>query len=156
MDYVQNQPINVKTLGQQFTNVLFYYLRLCFRSNPDHTILSKSGKLAARTQSPDSSSLKFASWNIDGFDKQSAWAIKRAIDKYVMILLYFVVCKFLFQDIQVFALSETHHRHDVPRQRCTFDGFSSWHADRSGKDKVNDISYSIRRCCNFRTPIRLI
>ena len=34
------------------------------------------------------------------------------------------------------AVSETHHRQDVPRERFSFDGYKVWHADRGGKDKV--------------------
>ena len=42
----------------------------------------------------------------------------------------------IFQDIHVMALSETHFRNDVPRERFTFSGYKSWHSDRGGMDKV--------------------
>ena len=35
-------------------------------------------------------SLKFAYWNIDGFDIQSAWAIERAIEKEVGISFHYL------------------------------------------------------------------
>ena len=41
------------------------------------------------------------------------------------------------QGINVMAISETHCRQDVPRERFEFPGFSVWHADRGGLDKVN-------------------
>ena len=41
------------------------------------------------------------------------------------------------------ALTETHHRQDVPRERFEFDGYKAWHSDRGGQDKVTTTSYNV-------------
>ena len=90
-----------------------------------------------------SSQIKIAAWNVNGFGQRSAWAVEQVLIREVALYLIttFILSCHTSQKLQVFAISETHFRQDVPRKRFDFCGYKVWHADRGGQDKVKIFTY---------------
>ena len=72
--------------------------------------------------------LKICSWNVNGLNLRAQWCVQSLIRD---------------RDVDVFCVSETHYRHDVPRERFDIEGFHAWHSDRGGNEKVSSIIIKI-------------
>ena len=64
-----------------------------------------------------SRTIRIASMNVNGLNLQSAIGIETLISE---------------KKIDIFAVSETHFREDIPKERYHLPGFTSFHCDRGG------------------------
>ena len=58
--------------------------------------------------------------NVDGMSLQSSWGVDALLHT---------------KDIDIFGVSETHFRADIPKERYHYDNYHVWHCDREGASK---------------------